>query len=137
MNIKNLWCTKKGCYFLLCNTKMKIFFFFVTWFYFWCYVIIKIYHHDITVLKAENKNLVLQKKTLCLKKSSCCTKKCFMSAKTGFCCTKKKFHVNKNRFLPHKKMFHVQKSYYFFSGTTRHMYGFSQAECRLRKPIDS
>ena len=45
--------------------KTEILLFFDTWLYYCCYVIIKIYHHDITILKAQNKNLVLQKKTLC------------------------------------------------------------------------
>ena len=72
---------KKTMLIFLCNTKMN--FFFDTWLYFWCYVIIKIYHHDITVLKAENQNLVLQKKTFCLKKSWCRTKTKVVSTKTS------------------------------------------------------
>ena len=57
--------------------------------FFWHVVIlllscrIKIHHHDITVLKAQNKNLVLQKKTLCLKKSWFCPKSKVVSTKAS------------------------------------------------------
>ena len=57
--------------------------------FFWHVVIlllsyrIKIHHHDITVLKAQNKNLVLRKKTLCLKKSWFCTKSKVVPRKTS------------------------------------------------------
>ena len=82
-----------------------------------CYVIIKIYHHDITMSKT--KTWCCTKNNFVLKQVWCCTKSNLVSTKTCWCCTKKHFMSTKTRWCYIKKIFSAQKKL-LLSRTARH-----------------
>ena len=88
MNIKNLWCTKKRCYLLLCNTKMKFYFF---------------WHVVLFLMLCNNKNISPWHNSFKSRKQKFGVAEKNFMFKKKFMLHKKMFHVSKNRFLLHKK----------------------------------